>query len=147
MSDQTASAEKPVRRNRRAVDVHVGSRIRERRRMLGVSRAELARELSLSIQQVQKYESGDSTVAASRLLEIGARLAVPPAYFFDEMPSSIESNALPRAVHPSDHAPSPKEIRQMVLVYQAITNPELRHQLFELARSLARSVGSEGATP
>jgi len=119
--------------------MHVGMRIRERRRMLGVSRNDLAAALGLSVQQVQKYESGDSTVAASRLFEIGRQLAVPAAHFFDDMPTTVESSALPRAILTSENRPNSREIRQMIQAYRSITNHELRHQLYELARTLARA--------
>lgn len=139
MSAQDSVSDKPMRRSRRPVDVHVGTRIRERRRLLGISRNDLAKGLVLSIQQVQKYESGDSTVAASRLHEIGRQLGVPASYFFDDMPRTVESSALPRAEQPGDNRPNPREIRQMIQVYRGILNAELRHQLYELARTLARA--------
>lgn len=123
----------------RPVDRHVGRRIRERRKLLGISRAELARGLGLSIQQVQKYESGDSTVSASRLHQIGVQLAVPPSHFFDDMPSEVMSAAPASMVNHLDNSPTPQEIRQMITIYRHIENSELRHQLYELARTLARA--------
>jgi transcriptional regulator with XRE-family HTH domain len=146
MSEFQGAANKPVRRTRRPVDMHVGMRIRDRRRILGISRNDLAAALGLSVQQVQKYESGDSTVAASRLFEIGRQLSVPASHFFDEMPTAIEGSALPRAVLTAENRPNSREIRQMVLAYRSITNPELRHQLYELARTLARAAEAEQTT-
>jgi len=119
-------------------------RIRERRRQLGISRAELARGLDLSIQQVQKYESGDSTVSASRLYQIGFQLAgAPPSYFFDEMPDEVVASAPAKLVTALDDSPSPQEIRQMINIYRRIENAELRHQLYELARTLAKAAQSK----
>ncbi|HEY3797252.1 MAG TPA: helix-turn-helix domain-containing protein [Caulobacteraceae bacterium] len=65
------------------VDLHVGARIRMRRRMQGVSQEKLADALGLTFQQVQKYERGANRVSASKLYEIAATLRAPISYFFD----------------------------------------------------------------
>jgi len=65
------------------VDLHVGARIRLRRRMQGVSQEKLADALGLTFQQVQKYERGANRVSASKLYEIAAALRAPVSYFFD----------------------------------------------------------------
>ena len=137
MSIDNPSTQILARRSRRPIDVHVGTRIRSRRRALGLSRSDLAAALELSIQQVQKYETGDSTVAASRLHAIARQLAVDVGYFFDELPAAVESTALPRAPRPLCSRPSSREVHHMVQAYRGILDPELRHQLHELARSLS----------
>ena len=138
--DDTSS---DTRKSRGPVDVHVGRRIRDRRRHLNISRTELANGLELSVQQVQKYESGDSTVSASRLHQIGVVLAVSPAFFFEEMPEEILAKAPGKLVSTLDDSPSPQEIRQMIMIYRNIENAELRHQLYELARTLAKAAQSK----
>src|SRR5580658_2657112 len=70
------------------VDLHVGARIRMRRRMNGVSLERLADALGLTFQQVQKYERGANRVSASKLYEIAAALKTPVAYFFDGLAST-----------------------------------------------------------
>ena len=65
------------------VDLHVGARIRLRRRMQGVSQEKLADALRLTFQQVQKYERGANRVSASKLYEIASALHAPVSYFFD----------------------------------------------------------------
>ena len=89
----------PARRGRRGrragphpVDVHVGSRIRMRRTLLGMSQEKLGDALALTFQQVQKYERGANRVGASRLFEISQILDVPVSFFFEEM--SAETAAL-----------------------------------------------------
>src|SRR5271156_5143452 len=74
------------------VDLHVGARIRLRRRMQGVSQEKLADALGLTFQQVQKYERGANRVSASKLYEIAAALRAPISYFFDGLadPASID---------------------------------------------------------
>ena len=78
-----ADKKKPVISTPHPVDVHVGSKIRQRRTMLGVSQEKLAESLDLTFQQIQKYEIGSNRVAASRLFELAQILDVPPSFFFD----------------------------------------------------------------
>jgi transcriptional regulator with XRE-family HTH domain len=77
------------------VDDHVGARIRFRRTLLGMTQEQLATALTISYQQVQKYETGANRVSAGRLFEIGQRLGVPVAYFFEGLDPSIVPEGLP----------------------------------------------------
>lgn len=65
------------------IDVHVGRRVRLRRKELGISQQSLGDSLSLTFQQVQKYERGANRISASKLYEIGRVLGVSVAYFFE----------------------------------------------------------------
>lgn len=65
------------------VDVHVGLRVRLRRKQMGLSQERLAEGLGLTFQQVQKYERGSNRISASKLFEISKLLEVPVAYFFE----------------------------------------------------------------
>jgi len=69
-------------------DVHVGGRIRLRRKMLEISQERLADELGLTFQQVQKYERGSNRVSASKLYAIARSLDVPVAFFFEGLDGS-----------------------------------------------------------
>jgi transcriptional regulator with XRE-family HTH domain len=68
------------------IDRHVGSRVRMRRLMLGMSQTTLADALGLSFQQVQKYEKGTNRIGASRLQHICQLLQVPMSFFFEGSP-------------------------------------------------------------
>lgn len=68
-----------------AIDVHLGRRIRSRRRLLGLNQSELARRIGVTFQQVHKYETGQSAVTAARLFAIAAALGVTFDYFYDDM--------------------------------------------------------------
>ncbi len=70
------------------VDKHVGSRVRMRRMMLGMSQEKLADGLGLTFQQVQKYEKGTNRIGASRLQQISQILQVAVSFFFEGAPSS-----------------------------------------------------------
>ena len=64
------------------IDKHVGSRVRMRRMMLGMSQEKLGEELGLTFQQVQKYEKGTNRISASRLQHISHILEVTVPFFF-----------------------------------------------------------------
>jgi len=93
MSTESARSPNPV-------DVHVGARLRLRRRQLGISQAQLAHALGLTFQQIQKYERGTNRVSASKLYEAARHLGEPVAYFFEGLleyeapPETAEEQAL-----------------------------------------------------
>lgn len=68
------------------IDIHVGSRVRLRRNMLGMSQEKLGESLGVTFQQIQKYEKGTNRVGASRLQAIASILNVPVAFFFEDAP-------------------------------------------------------------
>ena len=68
------------------IDKHVGSRVRMRRMMLGMSQEKLGDGLGLTFQQVQKYESGKNRIGASRLQHISHILQIPVPFFFEGAP-------------------------------------------------------------
>src|SRR6516225_2063372 len=74
------------------IDVHVGSRIRLRRTLLGMSQERLGEALGLTFQQVQKYERGVNRVGASRLFDLSRVLDVPISFFFDDMPDALAAS-------------------------------------------------------
>ena len=93
MSRENAPDDEPDsddRSSRRAnpVDVHVGSRVRLRRMLLGMSQEKLGEHLGLTFQQIQKYEKGINRIGASRLFDLSKVLAVPVQFFYEELPVS-----------------------------------------------------------
>src|SRR5256886_16237307 len=74
------------------VDKYVGSRVRMRRIMLGMSQEKLGEALGLTFQQVQKYEKGTNRVGASRLQQISEILQVPVSFLFDGGPSGMANS-------------------------------------------------------
>jgi transcriptional regulator with XRE-family HTH domain len=65
------------------VDLFVGQRIRVQRRLLRISQEQMATQLGLTFQQIQKYERGANRVSASKLFEISRILDVPVGFFFE----------------------------------------------------------------
>lgn len=70
------------------IDVHVGSRVRFRRMLLGMSQEKLAERLGLTFQQIQKYEKGINRIGASRLFDLAKVLSVPVQFFYEEVPTN-----------------------------------------------------------
>jgi transcriptional regulator with XRE-family HTH domain len=77
-----------------SVDVYVGGRMRLRRVQLGLSQGELARRVGVSFQAVQKYESGDIRISASRLYDVAVALEVAPGFFFEGYPDGVSLGTL-----------------------------------------------------
>ena len=73
------------------IDIHVGSRVRFRRMLLGMSQEKLGEKLGLTFQQVQKYEKGINRIGASRLYDLAQVLGVPVQFFYEEAPISAEA--------------------------------------------------------
>ena len=140
--------DRPVSRGRRArgqgphpVDIHVGSRIRMRRTLLGLSQEKLGDALGLTFQQVQKYERGANRVGSSRLYEISRILDVPISFFFEEMTGDVSSAgavAPVDAVEGAQRDPLAKrETLELVRAYYRIDDPRVRKRVFELMKSIA----------
>jgi transcriptional regulator with XRE-family HTH domain len=75
------------------VDVHVGRKLKQIRTMRRLSQTDVARELDLSFQQIQKYEIGSNRIAASRLYELSRILDVPTSYFFEGLDTNTHSTS------------------------------------------------------
>src|SRR5215218_5295466 len=84
------------------VDKYVGSRVRMRRIMLGMSQEKLGEALGLTFQQVQKYEKGTNRVGASRLQKISEIFQVQVSFLFDGGPSgAINRNGFGEGASPA----------------------------------------------
>ncbi len=115
-------------------DEHVGNRLRYRRLELGMTQTELGRAIALTLQQVQKYERGINRVSCSRLFDLSHALHVSVSYFFEGLPDVISDDAATR------EAVVEQETRDFVRAYYGISDPNLRSQVWELAKALAPSV-------
>ncbi|KIC07288.1 Cro/Cl family transcriptional regulator [Leisingera sp. ANG-M1] len=116
------------------VDVHVGKRIRHRRWLIGMTQQQLAEQVGIKFQQIQKYETGANRVSASRLWDISDALEVPVSFFFEGLQEEGKAPAEKAAV-PEDLM-GDKEALDLVRSYYAIPENQ-RRRLFELARVLS----------
>ena len=104
-----------------AADVQIGGRIRERRKVMGVSQTDLGRALGVTFQQIQKYERGANRVAAATLLRIAERLDCTTSQLLDAPEGDPETAA---------------GVDQLLEIYRALS-PDARGKLLGLARVLA----------
>ena len=115
------------------VDVHVGKRIRHRRWLVGMTQQQLAEQVGIKFQQIQKYETGANRVSASRLWDIADALDVPVSFFFEGIGDQAEET--PTGAFPADLM-GDKEALDLVRSYYAIPENQ-RRRLFDLARVLS----------
>ncbi|MCR5194405.1 MAG: helix-turn-helix domain-containing protein [Alphaproteobacteria bacterium] len=114
------------------IDQHIGKRMQIRRTMLGLSLKDLAKVCGVTFQQIQKYESADNRIAASRLFEIGAAMQTPISFFFmglpGNMPDETKANRSMRVSQQSEDDPLAKN--------ESLTVIKLYWQLPEKQREL-----------
>jgi len=77
--------------NPNPIDIHVGNRIKLRRKNLGLSQNILAQKMGVTFQQIQKYEKGLNRIGASRLFDFSKVLNVSMDFFFADMPEDIKN--------------------------------------------------------
>jgi transcriptional regulator with XRE-family HTH domain len=117
-------------------DKYVGSRVRMRRMMLGLSQEKLADALGLTFQQVQKYEKGTNRISASRLQAISQILDAPVHFFFDGAPQ------LGKAGHEPGESASPAYVTDFLTTSDglALVKAFVRIKDSSLRRSIVRMV-------
>ena len=139
-----------VEREHRAspIDVHVGTRVRLRRTLLGMSQEKLGEALGLTFQQIQKYERGVNRIGASRLFDLARVLDVPIGFFFDDMSPELGGNAANRSRGAAfgfaegqegfeDDTLHRRETLELVRAYYRITDASVRKRVFDLIKTLS----------
>ncbi len=115
------------------IDVHVGSKVRLRRNLLGLSQTDVGKMLGITFQQIQKYERGSNRIAASRLFKLSEVLVVPVSYFFD----GLSTAKAPLATVANADLLAGRETGKLVRAYYQIPDPGVRRQIMELMTALA----------
>ncbi|WP_281320808.1 helix-turn-helix transcriptional regulator [Iodidimonas sp. MBR-22] len=120
------------------IDVHVGSRVRLRRTLLGMSQEKLAQALDLTFQQVQKYERGLNRIGSSNLYKISQVLGVSISFFFEDMSEDLSERLIPPSPNDSFDMRQigKRETIQLVQGFYAIKDEEMRNQIFQLMKRL-----------
>jgi transcriptional regulator with XRE-family HTH domain len=123
-------------------DVHVGSRIRLRRNMLGMSQEKLGESLGITFQQIQKYEKGTNRVGASRLQAISNILGVPVSFLFEDAPGQASTSG--GKGFAEDHSAnfaldfcSSTEGLQLNRAFVKIQDAKVRRKIIDLVKALA----------
>jgi transcriptional regulator with XRE-family HTH domain len=128
------------------VDKYVGSRVRMRRIMLGMSQEKLGEALGLTFQQVQKYEKGTNRVGASRLQQISEILQVPVSFLFDGGPTGAQSaEGLGESASPSFVSDflATSEGLALTRAFTRITDAKLRRSIVDLVEQIAAREGPD----
>lgn len=127
------------------VDIHVGSRLRQRRALLNISQEKLAETVGLTFQQIQKYERGTNRVSASRLYQFSKILDIPVSYFFDKFiestaPKPVGYTALAdneQDVLLNDEMLHSKETLELLRVYYSFGDEKARREFLKTVKSMA----------
>ncbi len=126
------------------VDMHVGARVRMRRRFLGLTQQALAESLGLTFQQVQKYERGSNRISASKLFAIAEALEVPISYFFDGLEETTGEGSDNGSEQTIQGFLRTSEGLELARLFPKIARGPLRRRILELVRAAAlEDVGAD----
>ncbi len=122
------------------IDRHVGSRVRMRRMMVGMSQEKLGDGLGITFQQVQKYEKGTNRISASRLQQIGSILGVPVAFFYEGAPGGEATPSGFAETQPASYVTDflmSSDGLHLNRAFIRIKDPAVRRKVVELVRAIA----------
>ena len=114
------------------IDLHLGRRLRRRRRLLGLTQQQLATQVGIRFQQIQKYECGANRISAARLWQLAEALESPVSYFYDGLEEAIERK---EAAGQGGEMFSRKETLDLIQAYYQL-GERPRRRLLDLAKSL-----------
>jgi transcriptional regulator with XRE-family HTH domain len=127
------------------IDIYIGQRVKLRRDMLGITQKQLAAACGVSFQQIQKYESGETRMAAGRLYQLGLALDVPVSFLFSGLPNqtpasdfiSVRNYSECGAGAPRENDPLAKnESLELIKLYWDLQNEDTRDSFMKLLRSM-----------
>ncbi len=145
-NEKTTTTRRKTKDGPTLIDAHVGSRIRVRRGLLGMSQKDLGAKVGLTFQQIQKYERGANRVGSGRLYEFSRILEVPISYFFQDMSSEMKVFAeqgakrgkpLPLSA-PEAEVMDRRETLELVRTFYMIEDVAVRQRFMDLMREAAR---------
>ncbi|MBB3962419.1 helix-turn-helix domain-containing protein [Rhizobium metallidurans] len=125
-----------------AIDSYVGSQVRVRRQLLGMSQERLAEQIGVTFQQVQKYEKGMNRIGASRLQRIAEVMNTTPSFFFQQDPSeplSLAGLDLTVTTDPVAEFLNSKEGLALNKAFIKITDVQLREKIVALVKAMAQT--------
>ena len=129
----------------KAMDVHVGNRLRMRRSIIGWSQERLADAVGLTFQQVQKYERGANRISASRLYDFSRVLDVDVSYFFEQYNEKQKPASFKYGFADSDQDQFldtgkwyDKETLELIRIYYSIHDQKLRRNLVKVIQNMAK---------
>ncbi|HWU50405.1 MAG TPA: helix-turn-helix transcriptional regulator [Asticcacaulis sp.] len=115
------------------IDLHLGKRLRRRRRLLGLTQQQLALAVGIRFQQIQKYECGANRISAARLFQLAKALETPINYFYDGL--SDDTTDVAAIQNEGIEVFSRKETLDLIQAYYRLSERP-RRRLLDLAKSL-----------
>lgn len=125
------------------VDVHVGTRVRYRRMIVGMSQEKLGEKMNLTFQQIQKYEKGTNRIGASRLFQLSKILDVPVGYFFEDAFANTSPTHAMHGLHEPEQEGylldflNSREGLDLNKAFAKIQDPKVRRRVIDLVRALS----------
>jgi len=121
------------------IDLHLGRRLRRRRRLLGLTQQQLASAVGIRFQQIQKYECGANRISAARLWQLAEALEIPIGYFYDGLAEAQTRKEREPIIAPqeprSGEVMARKETMDLIRAYYQL-GERPRRRLLDLAKSL-----------
>ncbi len=117
------------------IDLHLGKRLRRRRRLLGLTQQQLAGACGVRFQQIQKYECGANRISAARLWQLSEALEVPVGYFFDGLSETGHHAHVEVINGGGGEVLARKETQDLINAYYQL-GERPRRRLLDLAKSL-----------
>jgi transcriptional regulator with XRE-family HTH domain len=117
------------------IDLHLGKRLRRRRRLLGLTQQQLAGAVGVRFQQIQKYECGANRISAARLWQLSEALEVPIGYFYDGLSDAPRVEQVAERTESSGEMFARKETLDLIRAYYQL-GERPRRRLLDLAKSL-----------
>jgi transcriptional regulator with XRE-family HTH domain len=115
------------------IDLHLGKRLRRRRRLLGLTHQQLALAVGIRFQQIQKYECGANRISAARLFQLAKALETPINYFYDGL--TDDKTEIAAVNNEGIEVFSRKETLDLIQAYYRLSERP-RRRLLDLAKSL-----------
>lgn len=130
------------------MDIHVGSRVRLRRMVIGMSQEKLGERMGLTFQQIQKYEKGTNRIGASRLFQLSQILDVPVQFFFEDAQVAMGGRGASGFAESKTEAYlldflNSRDGLELNRAFVKITDPKVRKRVVELVRALSEDVAIE----
>nr|WP_026017288.1 helix-turn-helix transcriptional regulator [Bartonella birtlesii] len=119
------------------MDIYVGTRIRLRRNILGLTQEKLGEKLGVTFQQIQKYEKGTNRIGASRLQAIAEIMDVPVSYFFDKGMQTQHAEGFSESDNDFIDFCSSNEGIQLMRAFTNISDAKVRRKIIDLAKALS----------
>lgn len=153
-NSESRAPQKRTRGTPTDVDKHVGKRLKIRRNLMGMSQDDLAQEIGVTFQQIQKYEHGTNRISAGKLYEFADIMNVGIGFFFEGLDQLFSPEHTGKADHVSDQAQQgftkkdesyleQKETLDLIRAYYAISDEKVRTRLLQFIRSIADSPKSD----